>query len=260
MGVFVKPVSSSATRIAPTMPSIMPLGCDHVGARLGVDYGLASQQGERGVVIDVDAAAARDERTAMSVIGILAEAQVGDNEEVRRGFAEGADCPGNDAVGTEGFAPAGVFLLRNSEEDDSAEAQGRGLLGFFVEHVGRELEIPRHGFDFAAKAFAVADEEGEDEILGQKVCPPDEPPHARVRPQTPHPHGRKGGGRCKVAGRLGRFVRHVGPSVFVMKGWFLFARFGLDADSEVSADRVESTIERSFIRADSPSLSGLLPQ
>jgi hypothetical protein len=57
---------------------------DHVGSGSGMAHGLLDKQGERGVVVDVEAAAGLHKRPAVAVVGVLAEAQVGDDQQVRR--------------------------------------------------------------------------------------------------------------------------------------------------------------------------------
>ena len=46
------PASSSAARMTPTWPSIIPLGPEQVGARVGLRHGHLRVDGERGVVVD----------------------------------------------------------------------------------------------------------------------------------------------------------------------------------------------------------------
>ena len=109
----------------PTWPSIIPLGATTwapapgLGQRgLGVDL-------ERGVVVDV---AALVEHAAVAVVGVLVDAQVGDQHDV---VAEVAAQVGqrelHDAVGVEGAAADGVLARRHAEQHDGADAERRQL-------------------------------------------------------------------------------------------------------------------------------------
>ena len=74
-----KPSSSSAARIAPTRPSIMSRGATmSAPARAWRDRG-AREQLERRVVVDRAVVA---QHAAVAVVGVLAQAHVGDHEQV----------------------------------------------------------------------------------------------------------------------------------------------------------------------------------
>ena len=60
-------------------------GSDDVGPGLGVADGLLAEQLERGVVVDIHPAGVVVDHAAVAVIGVFAEADVGDDEQVRRG-------------------------------------------------------------------------------------------------------------------------------------------------------------------------------
>src|SRR5207245_10123916 len=62
-------------------------------------------------------------RAAVAVVGILAEADVGDEEQARRRLADGAERARDDALGVGGAAAARVLPLRHAEEDDGRHAQ-----------------------------------------------------------------------------------------------------------------------------------------
>ena len=81
--------------------------------------GLLGQEGERGVVVDVDPAADLGQGPAMSVVGVFAEAQVGDHQEIGRDLPGEPDRLLDDAVVAGGGRAACVFVLGDSEEDDA---------------------------------------------------------------------------------------------------------------------------------------------
>ena len=65
----------------------MSLGRDDVGAGRGLRDGGAGQQLERRVVVDVAVGA---QHAAVAVVGVLAQAHVGDDEQIGVGGLDGA--------------------------------------------------------------------------------------------------------------------------------------------------------------------------
>ena len=96
---------------------------DHVGAGAGVADGLLGQERKRGVVVDVDAAADFGQGAAVPVVGVFAEAEVGDHQEIGRDSPGDPDRLLDDAVIARGGRAACVFMLRDAEEDDCRDAQ-----------------------------------------------------------------------------------------------------------------------------------------
>ena len=86
------------------MPSIMPLGATMSAPALGMADGLLAEQLERRVVVDVDSAASLVDHAAVAVVGVFAEADVGDHEQVGRGFLRGFDRLLHDALVAAGIA------------------------------------------------------------------------------------------------------------------------------------------------------------
>ena len=86
-------------------------GSDHVGAGPGVNHRLLGQQGQRRVVVDVRPPGRLAQRAAMSVIGVLAKADVGNHQQVGKGRLRRADGLGDDARIARGVAPKASFSL-----------------------------------------------------------------------------------------------------------------------------------------------------
>ena len=98
-------------------------GGDHVGPGPGVDHGLPGEQLQRGVVVDVHPAGDSLERPAMAVVGVLAEADVGDHQQLRRGLLGDPDRLLHDPVVARAADARGVLVLGDAEEDDPRDAQ-----------------------------------------------------------------------------------------------------------------------------------------
>ncbi len=109
-----------------------------------------------------------DDDAAVAVAGVLAEADVGDEDELLRGcgLLERAQGLLHDAVV---FPCAGallVFGFGQAEEQQAADAELCGLFGFAHGLVDGEVEDAGHGADWIAHAFAGADKERIDEVAG----------------------------------------------------------------------------------------------
>ena len=102
--------------------------------------GLNGEQLERRVVVDV----AVPDHAAVPVVGVLAEADVSDEEQPRHRLADGAESAGNDAVGIGRTAAAGILVLRDPEEDDGGHTQIREPPALVGRAVDRELGDAGH--------------------------------------------------------------------------------------------------------------------
>jgi hypothetical protein len=131
-----------------------------VRAGAGVRERRFRQPLERGVVIHV----AVDDVAAVSVAGVFAVADVGDDQQPRRLFAQGADGPLHDAIVI--VCAGGHFILglRQAEENHAADAQRLHFGTFLDQFVDGHLIIAGHGADFAPHALAGADEQRQDEL------------------------------------------------------------------------------------------------
>ena len=106
----------------------------------------------------------------MAVAGVLAEADVGDKDELFGGFGllKGVEAPLDDTVLVPGAGGLLVLGFGQAEEEQSTKAEGGGLLGFAHCLVDGEVEDAGHGADFMADALAGAEKEGVDQVAGLK--------------------------------------------------------------------------------------------
>ena len=93
------------------------------GAR--VRQRLAHEQGERGVVVHVAVA----QNAAVPMISVLAQADVGDDDELRQLAFECAHRLRHRAVVVPGTGALGVLARGNAEEQHAAHAERRGFSG-----------------------------------------------------------------------------------------------------------------------------------
>src|ERR1700719_3737043 len=100
---------------------------------------------------------------AVAVVGVLAETNVGDDEEFEIGFADGFDGALDYSLGGERTCAARIFGFGQTEQNDSGNSQGFYFPALFHDLIGGLLENVRHGADFLADFSAGADEHGIDE-------------------------------------------------------------------------------------------------
>ena len=138
---------------------------DHVGAGAGVADGLLGQQRQRRVVVDVEPAAGLGQRAAVAVVGVLAEAQVGDHQQPGRLPLGDPDRLLDDPVVARGGRAARVLVLRDAEEEDRRDAQLGHLGDRLAEPVERELVLAGHRRDLPPQVLAVVDEQRIDQVV-----------------------------------------------------------------------------------------------
>ena len=145
-------------------------GGDHVGAGAGVADGLLGQERQRGVVVDVHPAADLGQRAAMAVVGVLAEAQVGDHQQIRRSrLATRIACwtipSSRSAADPRASLCSGMPKRMIAGMPSSATSATA-----FAQPVERELILARHRGDLAPQVLAVVDEQRVDQVVhGQMV-------------------------------------------------------------------------------------------
>ena len=140
---------------------------DQVGPGLGMADALPDQVRQRRVVVDVQLAALLRQDAAMAVIGVFAEAFVGDQQDVAdRSAAELRRACCTMPSSAQALEPCGVLAGRDAEEDERLDAELDGAADFVDQAIDAELKVARHRRDFLANAAAGADEERQDEILG----------------------------------------------------------------------------------------------
>jgi hypothetical protein len=109
IAVSLNPCSSSVRRIAPTVHHVARR--NDVRARLRMRRGLARQHLERRIIVDV----AIPNDAAMAVVSVFAQANVGDDDEVRQLTFERAYRLLNRRLVVPRFGADRVLSIRNSE-------------------------------------------------------------------------------------------------------------------------------------------------
>ena len=122
-------------------------GRDDVGAGFGMGERHLGQHLQGEVVVDV---AVLDD-AAVTVAGVFAEADVGDDEQLRHLFLEGGDRHLDDALLVVGAGAGFVLLRRDAEQQHPGDAQLPHLLGFLDQVVDRLLVAARHRFDTSTR-------------------------------------------------------------------------------------------------------------
>ena len=147
------------------MPSIIPDGAITSAPARAWLTACSASSGKRGVVVDVHPAAGFGQRAAMAVIGVLAEAQVGDHQQPGRRLPGDPDGLLDDPVVAERGRPPRILVLGDAEQEDRRDAQ-LGRLGHrLAQPVERELILPRHRRDLPPQALPVVDEQRVDQVI-----------------------------------------------------------------------------------------------
>ena len=127
---------------------------------LAWDSAARGQPFERCVVIHV----AVHDLAAMAVAGVLAIANIGDDQQFGHGFFDRTHGALHDSVVVVCARRLFVLRLGQPEEDDSADSERVDLLAFFDEFVDRKLIVAGHRGDLAPYAFPGADEKRKNEL------------------------------------------------------------------------------------------------
>ncbi len=152
--------------MAATMPSIMPLGATMSAPARGVAHRDPAQDLEGGVVVHGLAA----QHAAVAVAGVLAAADVGDQQQIGVALAQPAERALHDAVLGEVLGPDVVLRGREPEENDRRDAERLDPVHLAVERfVHRQVVDARHRVDLALDPLAVDHEDGLDEIAGSQL-------------------------------------------------------------------------------------------
>ena len=130
------------------------------------------KQFKRGVVLD----RAVLDHAAMAVAGILAEADVGDDRQVRHLVLDGLDRVLHNALVGVALAADLILMLGNAEEDDRGNAEALHFLAVLHQIVDGLLVVAGHGADLFFHALAVGHEQGVNEIIGRKLRLPHHAP------------------------------------------------------------------------------------
>ena len=126
-----------------------------------------------------------DQDAAVAVRRVLAEADVGDDEEPRHFLLDRARRGLYRCLGIVGARAHRILLIRQTEQEHAGHPVGLG--GGRLAHglVDRQLEDAGHRTHFAAFAFAGADEERVDEVVRRQAGLADERANRRCAPQAP---------------------------------------------------------------------------
>ena len=106
----------------------------------------------------------------MTVIGVLAAADIRDHEHVRVDRLDLADRLLDDAVRIVGAGREVVLLGRDAEQQHGRDTQRAQVGDFARKLVERELELARHRADLVTDTFPLGHEQGVDEVGGVERC------------------------------------------------------------------------------------------
>ena len=169
----------------PTWPSIIPLGATTWAPARGLGERGAGVDLQRGVVVDV---AVLVEHAAVAVVGVLVDAQVGDQHDVVADVAaQVGEGELHDALGIEGAGADGVLACRDPEQHDGPHAE-RGQLGdLLAEALAAVLDDARQRHDRLRLGDALADEQRGDQVARAHRRLGDEVAEGRRAPEAPRP-------------------------------------------------------------------------
>src|SRR2546421_5768677 len=139
-------------------------GRDHVGAGVRVRHRGTREQLEGRIVAHRTVL----DHAAVAVARVFAEADVGDDEQVRHGVLHRAHGLLHDAVIGVGLGAARILLRRNTEEQYAGDAHAGGILAFLDQLIHGEAVLAGHGCDRLSHAAAVHDEQGIDEVVDRQ--------------------------------------------------------------------------------------------
>ena len=137
-------------------------GRDHVSAGARVGQRFPGEQLERAVVVDV----AIFDNTTMPMVRVLAKADVGNHEQLRKLVIDRVNCPLNNAVLRISLAADGIFLFGNAEQDHGGNSQRADLLAFTNRAIDGKLRDAGHRRNRLRPVFSRSDEQGINKIFG----------------------------------------------------------------------------------------------
>ena len=172
-------------------------GSDHVGPGLRVGDRGAREERERGVVVHVGTA----QDTAVAVVGVLAQADVGPHHQVRHPALDGADRTRHRAVARPRSRALGVLLLRDAEKEHRAHAQRGERLGLLCRGLGGEPGVAGERGNRDPIALGVVHEQRRHELVGSDARLARQRAQAGRAPEAPSAMGGKRHGWASWAGR-----------------------------------------------------------
>ena len=126
IGVSPKPSSSSAARIAPTRPSIMSLGATTSAPARAWETAVRASSSSDASLSTVPSAVSTP---AVAVVGVLAQADVGDHEQLGVRGLDRARGELHDALVVPGAGALGVLLGGDAEQQHGGDAEREGAAG-----------------------------------------------------------------------------------------------------------------------------------
>src|SRR5262249_36629796 len=123
---------------------------------------LLSENFQRGIVGDFIVF----DDAAMAMVGVFAEANIGDDQQAQFRLANGFDGALHNAVFSQRTCTSRVFRFRESEKDHPGDAEVLDFAAIFGNAVGRLLEYAGHGTDLLSDAAAWADKHWIDKACG----------------------------------------------------------------------------------------------
>jgi len=121
----------------------------------------AGQQIKGCVVVDRIAS----DHAAMTVVGVLAQADVGDHHQIGHLVFDGFYSSLHDAVFGIGLRAQSILALWDTEQNDGWYAKFAGLFGRFDDVIDRQLRMTRHGGDRIFHIFAVDGKQRQDQVV-----------------------------------------------------------------------------------------------
>ena len=166
-----------------------------VGSGAGVADGRGDVGGQRGLQFHP---AVEPEDAAVTVVGVLAQADVRDHSEIgERGLDRPRGPLDGLAVVVRGRA-LGVFVLREAEQQRAGDAHLGGALGLADRLVDGQLEDAGHGRDLVAEPLPCLDEQRQDQVGRVQPGLADEPPDGGGSPEPHRPVGAERNRRSEV--------------------------------------------------------------
>src|SRR2546425_517785 len=202
--------------------------CDEIDTGARLHHRDLPEQVDGRIVVYVAVA----KHTAMAVIGVFAQADVADHQQLWYRALHGTNRLLRDALLVVSLGAGGVFGRGNAEQNDAAQPQRRRALGLLHEFVDGQLSDTRHRRNGRAEAFTMPDEKRPDELRRDEVRLLHQTPERAGAAQSPHAANRElcAHWRSKLAA----------PSPSSNRATASPARSG--AESSISADAVSCTV------------------
>ena len=155
--------------------------------------GLFGQAGECGIVVHIQPVGGFHHGSAVAVAGVFAEAEVGDDDQLRGTFFNQPDGLLDNPVVVAADLAGVVFFVGDTEDQNGWNFQADHLIHNFVESVEGPLELAWHGFDLALEIGPMVDEQRIDQIFNPEVILADHVSQAWQASEPSHAHLGKNG-------------------------------------------------------------------